>query len=34
MHSLAQIAPAYDDHCHAFLDRLPAQTNNPSNFFD
>lgn len=34
MHSPAQIALAYDGHCHAFLDRLPAQTNNPIIFFD
>jgi hypothetical protein len=34
MHSLAQIAPAYDGHCHAFIDRPPASFNNQSIFFD
>lgn len=34
MHCLAQIAPAYDGHCDAFIDRQPASTNNQSIFFD
>jgi hypothetical protein len=34
MHCPARIAPAYDGHCDAFIDRQLTPANNQSTFFD